>query len=107
MWNPAEFSGYRDGTVDWDLAAIDAALARALAAIPEETDDPDDAAERGRTMLNRAARRLQRLAWQAIAPVTDDFVVFAVDYELMDLTDNMRHSVPASLRKALSDRALV
>ncbi|CAN5214527.1 hypothetical protein BH20ACT16_BH20ACT16_09060 [soil metagenome] len=105
--NPAEFSGYRDGTVNWDLAASDPALARALAAIPQETDDPDDAAERGRTMLNRTARRLQRLDWQAIAPVTDDFVVFAVDYELTHLDENLRRSVPAPLRKTLSRRGLI
>lgn len=107
VWNPAEFSGYRDGTVNWDLTAIDPALARALAAIPQETDDPDDAADRGRATLNRAARRLQQLDWRLIAPVTDDFVVFAVDYELTHLEENLRHSVPAALRKALSSRALV
>jgi hypothetical protein len=107
VWNPAEFSGYRDGTVDWDLAALDPALARALAAIPKGTDDPDDAARRGRTMLNRAARRLQQLDWQTIAPVTDDFVVFAVDAELTHLDDNLRHSVPAPLRKTLSRHGLI
>lgn len=107
MWNPAEFSGYRGGTVDCDLAAIDPALARALAAIPQETDDPDDAAERARTTLNRAARRLQQLDWHAIASVTDDFVVFAVDAELTHLDENLRRSVPAPLRRTLSGHGLI
>jgi len=104
VWNPAEFSNYRDRTVTWDLAEIDPDLARAIGAIP---DHDGDVAERGRGTLNRAARRLQRLDWPLIAPVTDDFVVFAVDYELMDLDENLRHSVPARLRKALSELALI
>lgn len=104
VWNPAEFSNYRDETVDWDLTDIDSELARAISAIP---DNDDDVPERGRVTLNRAARRRQQLAWRLIAPVTDDFVVFAVDYELTHLEENLRHSVPAALRKALSSRALV
>ncbi len=103
VWNPAEFSNYRDETVHWDLTEIDAELARAVGAIP---DNDDDAAERARATLDRAARRLQQLDWRPIAPVTDDFVVFAVDYELTDLEENLRPSVPAPLRKALSSRAL-
>ncbi len=104
VWNPAEFSNYRGGSVHWDLTEIDPELARAVRAIPE---NDDDAAERGRATLNGAARRLQQLDWHSIAPVTDDFVVFAVDYELSHLEENLRHSVPVSLRKALSSRALV
>ena len=104
VWNPAEFSNYRDETVHWDLTDIDPELVRAIGAIPE---NDDDAPARGRVTLNRAARRLQQLDWRLIAPVTDDFVVFAVDYELTHLDENLRHSVPAALRKALSSRALV
>ena len=104
VWNPAEFSNYRHETVHWDLTEIDPELAPAISAIPE---NDDDAPERGRVTLNRAARRLQQLEWRLIAPVTDDFVVFAVDYELTHLEENLRHSVPAALRKALSSRALV
>lgn len=104
VWNPAEFSNYRHQTVHWNLTEIDPELALAIGAIPE---NDDDAPERGRVTLNRAARRLQQLDWRAIAPVTDDFVVFAVDYELTHLEENLRHSVPAALRKALSSRALV
>lgn len=104
VWNPAEFANYRDDTVHWNLADVDAELARAIRAIPE---NEDSAAERARATLNRAARRLQQLGWRSIAPVTDDFVVFAVDYELTHLDENLRYSVPASLRKALSSRSLV
>lgn len=104
VWNPAEFSNYARGTATWDLTEIDPEFARAVRAIPE---NDEGAAERARITLNRAARRLQRLDWRAIAPVTDEFVVYAVDYELTHLEENLRHSVPAALRKALSSRALV
>jgi hypothetical protein len=104
VWNPAEFSNYRGDTVTWDLTDIDPELARAIREIPE---NDDGAAERAHTTLNRAARRLQQLDWRSIAPVTDDFVVFAVDYELMDLMENLRRSVPSPLRKELAARALL
>ena len=65
VWNPAEFSNYRGETVEWDLAAIDPALARAMRAIPQ---DADGAAERARRTLNRAARRLHELDWPRSRP---------------------------------------
>lgn len=103
VWNPAEFSNYR-ATVAWDLCAIDPEFARALRALP---DDSDSSAERARVTLNHAARRLQELDWSSTAPVTDDFVVFAVDYELTHLDENFANSVPRSLRQMLSERALI
>ncbi|MDP8909677.1 MAG: hypothetical protein M3N47_11315 [Chloroflexota bacterium] len=105
VWNPAEFSSYRGENLGGrPLRELDADLARALDAIPERSPDSH---EHGRGTLNRVAQRLQQIDWQTIAPVTDDFVVFAVDYELTHLEENLRHSVPASLHKALSRRSLV
>lgn len=107
VWNPAEFSNYaagNGGTANWDLTAVDPELARAVRTIPE---NDEGAPERARATLNRAAARLQRLDWPLITPVTDDFVVFAVDYELIDLDENLCQSVPARLRKALSEHALI
>lgn len=104
VWNPAEFSTYRDGTVGWDLAGLDPDLARAIRAIPEGADG---AAEHAEVTLNRAARRLQRLDWPSIAAVTDDFAVFAVDLELTHLQENFRYSVPAALRRALYSGGLI
>jgi hypothetical protein len=103
VWNPAEFSNYRE-SANWDLTDIDPELARAICAIPE---NDEGAAERAQATLNRAARRLHHLDWRSIASVTDDFVVFAVDYELVDLVKNLRRSVPAPLRKVLSRRGLL
>lgn len=91
-------------SVLWDLAQIDPGLGAAIGAI---AGDDEGAPERARVTLNRAARRLQKLDWPSIAPVTDDFVVFAVDDELVDLAENFAFSVPAGLRKALAGRGLV
>lgn len=103
--NPAEFSSYTGENLGGcPLRELDTDLARALDAIPETSPD---SREHGRGTLNRVAQRLQQIDWHTIAPVTDDFVVFAVDYELGHLEENLRHSVPASLRKALSSRSLV
>ncbi len=52
VWNPAQFSDYRDGSVHWDLIEIDAELARAVRAIPE---NEEGAAERARATLNRGS----------------------------------------------------
>jgi hypothetical protein len=57
------------------VTEVDSELARATRAIPET----DDAARRACATLDRAPRGLQRLDWRSLAPVTDDFVVCAVD----------------------------
>ena len=104
VWNPAEFSNYRGATVHWDLSDIDPELARAIGAISE---GDDGAVERSRATLNRAAARLQQLDWRSIVSATDDFVVFAVDYELSHLEENLRQSVPGSIRDDLAGRTLL
>lgn len=104
VWNPAEFSSYAGESLGVQpLRDIDADLAHALDAIP----DSIEARQQGRATLNRAARRLQKLGWRSIAPVVDDFVVYAVDLELTHLEDNLRVSVPATLRRRLAGQGLL
>lgn len=64
---------------------------------PGIPDSADDAAQLAELTLNRAARRLQALAWRSITPVTDDFVVYAVDYELTHLTQKPRPQRPSGV----------
>jgi len=105
VWNPAEFSSYSGESLGGrPLTDVDAELAAALAEIPENSEE---SREHGRATLNRVARRLQKLDWQPIAPVTADFVVFAVDLELTHLEENLRYSVPAALRKRLAAQRLL
>lgn len=103
--NPAEFSGYVGESLGGQpLTEIDAELAAALAEIPVSTDD---SRTRGRATLNRVAQRLQKLDWRSIAPVTDDFAVFAVDFELTHFEENFRRTVPAPLRGRLVRQGLL
>ncbi|MDP2711310.1 MAG: hypothetical protein Q8O56_08825 [Solirubrobacteraceae bacterium] len=105
VWNPAEFSSYAGESLGGrPLSEIDVDLARTLDAIPENCAE---AARQGRVTLNRVARRLQKLDWRSICPVSDDFVVFAVDFELVDLEDNLRFSVPVALHRQLADQGLL
>lgn len=83
---------------------IDRELARAIRGIP---DSADDAAQLAELTLNRAARRLQALDWRSITPVTDDFVVYAVDYELAPSHADLDHSVPVALRDDLASRSSI
>lgn len=51
--------------------------------------------ELGRDLLCEAAAKLNGLDWSGVLPVTDDFVVFAMDLELMDVDRNLAACVPA------------
>ncbi|GAA1557251.1 hypothetical protein GCM10009827_092750 [Dactylosporangium maewongense] len=97
-WSPADFETGTDldlaeaGPVRlvWqELALLDAA-------------DPGAGSEIGRRLLCSAAARLNLRDWSATLPVTDDFVVYAVDLELVDLERNLTDCLPpdrlASLR---------
>jgi hypothetical protein len=99
VYNPAAFGSYTGHSLGGrPLTDLDAELAATLDKIPVSTQE---SRQRGRATLNRVARRLQNLDWRPIAPVTDDFVVFAVDLELTHLQDNLHHSIPAPLHKLL------
>jgi hypothetical protein len=50
--------------------------------------------ELGRDLLCAAAARLNAADWRDTLPITDDFVVFAMDLELMDVDRNLAACVP-------------
>jgi hypothetical protein len=105
VYNPAAFGSYTGQSLGGrPLTAVDAELAATLDEIPVSTEE---SRQRGRATLNRVARRLHKLDWRSIAPVTDDFVVFAVDLELTHLQDNLHHSIPAPLHKRLAMQRLL
>lgn len=96
VYNPATFGSYTGESLGGrPLDDVDAELAATLAEIPVSTEE---SRQRGRATLNRVARRLQQLDWRSIAPVTDDFVVFAVDLELTHLEDNLHQSARIAAR---------
>jgi hypothetical protein len=49
----------------------------------------------GRTLLDRVATSLRSIAWKAMMPVTEDFVVYAVDFELGNLRKSLRKAAGA------------
>jgi hypothetical protein len=60
-----------------------------------------------RELLNRVAKALAASKWDDKLPMTDDFVVFAVDFEGGDLLKNMKKSVPAEVLKKLKANGLL
>ncbi|MCE9552936.1 MAG: hypothetical protein K8T91_06110 [Planctomycetes bacterium] len=61
-----------------------------------------------RTMLCKVARELNDYPWDTITPVTDDFVVFAVDgSQELDVLSDFRKSIPADKRTLLKSRRLI
>jgi hypothetical protein len=61
-----------------------------------DADEPLAArgSQRDRSLLCAVAAELNTRAWADVLPVTDDFLVYAVDYELIDLDDNLRACMP-------------
>ena len=70
--------------------------------------DDDEELQPFREMVQRAAARLNKLDWTAIAPVTDDFVVFPADgsHTIRDDFEDLQASVPAERLKLLKSRKL-
>jgi hypothetical protein len=99
-WSPADM--YNETSVDLTAVADTARLLAQELTLRAELD-------RGRVLLCSVAAELNGHDWASVLPVTDDFVVYAVDMELVDLHRNMRDCVPAdklahSANAACSDR---
>jgi hypothetical protein len=54
-----------------------------------------------RRLLNEVATKLGKADWSGKLNTTDDFVVYAVDFELGDLKKNLKFSVPVERLKKL------
>ncbi|WP_204072268.1 hypothetical protein [Planotetraspora phitsanulokensis] len=80
VWSPADMAH----ETPVDVRAV-AGTARLLA--QELTLSRSD---RGGELLCEVARSLGAVDWSAILPITEDFVVYAVDLEMADLDRNMR-----------------
>jgi hypothetical protein len=84
VWNPVEFE-YWD--LDW-AGHADKTLAGAVALLDQELGLAGEG-HRIRELLIDVAQRLTALDWSPILPVTGDFVVCPVDYEIADLEANL------------------
>ena len=57
-------------------------------------------------MLNEVAVTLAEQDWSQIFEITDDFVIYCVDFELRDLAKNLRKTVPETLQKLFKKRGI-
>ncbi|MGC5286247.1 hypothetical protein [Micromonospora sp. DT231] len=101
-WSPADF----DTSTDIDLGPS-RLIRQELALL--DADDPDVSAgsETLRRLLCAVAARLNLRDWSATLPVTDDFVVYAVDLELVDLERNLTSCLPPDRLALIRERGLL
>lgn len=100
LWNPAEFSLYDDEllALDTDTAA-GRDLESACEALTAQMLRRGRGADVGR-LLSRVAWELSGRDWSASLPVSDDFVIYATDLALTELSRNMAASLfPERLRE--------
>ncbi|SHN38699.1 hypothetical protein [Cryptosporangium aurantiacum] len=86
-WSPAEFDANAD--IDLDEVGSLRLVRQELALLDAEDVDAAAGAQVGRRLLCAVAARLNLLDWSRTLTVTDDFVVYAVDLELVDLEANL------------------
>jgi hypothetical protein len=104
-WSPADFEASAD--IDLDNAGPVRLVRQELTLL--DADDLDTAAgsEVGRRLLCAVAARLNLSDWSAVLPVTDDFVVYPVDLELVDLERNLADCLPPDRLARLRERGLL
>jgi hypothetical protein len=85
LWNPAEYKHYDRGS----LCLSDKRLLSICEKANQEIAMKDKWAV-GRALLDRVATSLRSLSWKSLLPITDDFVVYAVDFELGTLRKSLR-----------------
>tara|TARA_R110002096_G_scaffold44524_9_gene119882 strand:+ start:39257 stop:39805 length:549 start_codon:yes stop_codon:yes gene_type:complete len=89
LWNPAEFS-----TFDSEELEIDGTTLEHLSKVLNKKLGETGEWSAGLAMLNSVAKELGALDWGTALTTTDDFVAYAIDYELCDLRENLKFSAP-------------
>ncbi len=100
IWNPAEYSTFsteREQIRDSELLSLCEKFENQI--VREEKWSALT------KVLDNVATRLMDVNWQAIIPVTDDFVVYSCDPRSSKF--NLKKSVPASLLSRLKERKLL
>lgn len=83
IWNPAEFQHYEKGHTQLDDDALDDACEWLNGELTNRASTAP-----AKRLLVEVAAELNALNWSKLAKVTPDFVVYAVDFELSDLSKN-------------------
>ena len=102
IWNPAEFTHYEKNHTQWEDDEFDQ-LCEWCNQFMAERDSEAPAIK----LLNEVAAELATVDWRKQIKTTPDFVVYAVDFELGDLSKNLKKSVaPALLGKLKAAKLL-
>ncbi|WP_154937105.1 hypothetical protein [Micromonospora palomenae] len=104
-WSPADFEASTD--VDLDDAGPVRLVRQELALLDAGDLDAAPGAEVGRRLLCAVAARLNLRDWSDTLPVADDFVVYPVDLELVDLERNLADCLPPDRLARLRERGLL
>ncbi len=104
-WSPAEFETSTD--IDLDEAVPVRLVRQELALLDADDHDVAAGSEVARRLMFAVAARLNRNDWSNTLPVTDDFVVYAVDLELVDLERNLTDCLPPDRLALLRARGLL
>ncbi|MGC4747028.1 hypothetical protein ACLQ28_15400 [Micromonospora sp. DT201] len=103
-WSPADF----EASTDVNLDAGSVRLVRQELALLDANDlDAAAGSEVGRRLLCAVAARLNILDWSDTLPVADDFMVYPVDLELVDLERNLADCLPPDRLARLRERGLL
>jgi hypothetical protein len=102
IWNPAEFHHYEKSHTQFCDDELEEACDYLNSAL----------AERGSTnpaikLLVEVATELNSIPWPARGHRTDDFVVYAVDFELGSLRKNLKTSLPPERFAVLKSKKLL
>jgi hypothetical protein len=104
-WSPADFEA---GTgVNLDDAPSLRLVRQELALLNADDLDAAAGSEVGRRLLCAVAARLNLRDWPDTLPVADDFVVYPVDLELVDLERNLADCLPPDRLARLRERGLL
>jgi hypothetical protein len=101
-WWPAEMSG----EVEPDMTMVDdvvRVLAQELTLLDSEDLGAKCGSEISREVACAVARELNDVDWTGILSVTDDFVVYAVDFEVCDFERNLAACLPPERFTSLRD----
>jgi hypothetical protein len=104
-WSPADFDTSTD--VDLDDAGPVRLVRQELSLLDADDHDACAGAAIGRRLMCAVAARLNLRDWAGALPVTDDFVVYSVDLELVDLQRNLAECLPPNRLAALRERGLL
>jgi hypothetical protein len=100
IWNPAEFAHYEKPHTQLQNRR----LLRMMELYQTLLESKSASFSRAVKLLNQVAKQLATFDWSDSLNITDDFVVYCIDFELCTLSRNLRQSVPAERLGQLKER---